>query len=109
MRMCRRQCKHWARSNTVVFAIVVAWSGLWSTLRYLHDRKLQPDTQQRIAAKLVSWGLSPAGVRLPVSQEEISHYVTMLQSPMSEERVEAAWWLGDHGVRSATPDIVAAM
>lgn len=76
---------------------------LW---RSYSDRPTQP---QRIAAILVSWGLSTEGFRIPVAQEDIERHIAMLRSPYSEERVRAARWLASHGVRDAGAAIAGAM
>ena len=76
---------------------------LW---RSTADRPTQP---QRIAAILVSWGLSAEGFSIPVDQEEIKRHIAMLRSPYSEERVLAARWLASHGVRDAGAAIADAM
>ena len=76
---------------------------LW---RLTADRPTQP---QRIAAILVSWGLSTEGFRIPVAQEDIERHIAMLRSPYGEERVRAARWLASHGVRDAGAAIADAM
>lgn len=68
-----------------------------------------PDARQRIAALLVSWGCRPPGLTLPVEDAEIAPRIEALKSPDGEERVRAARWLAEHGVRDAVPRIAAAM
>ncbi len=68
-----------------------------------------PDARQRIAAHLVSWGCRPPGLLLPVDNAEVQRRIDALRSPDGEERVRAASWLADHGVRDSAPEIVAAM
>lgn len=68
-----------------------------------------PDARQRIAALLVSWGCRPPGMTLPVEDAEIAPRIEALKSPDGEERVRAARWLAEHGVRDAVPRIAAAM
>ena len=70
------------------------------------DRPTQP---QRIAAVLVSWGVSPEGFTVPVEQDEIDQRIVLLRSRYSEERVRAANWLASHGVRDAGVAIATAM
>ncbi len=68
-----------------------------------------PDSRQRIAALLVSWGCRPPGLKLPVDDAEVRQRVQALGSADGEERVRAARWLAEHGVREAAPRIAAAM
>lgn len=69
----------------------------------------QPDLEQQIAAKLVSWGVAPDGMRLPVSDEAVDRHIRMLQSPIGEKRVRAARWLSARGVRRGEEAIAEAM
>ncbi len=97
------------RSGRGVFLLLVAWVFVTVGATYIRDRGQRPDRRQKIAATLVSWGLSADGVAPAVSDEEVHRHVALLGSPVSEERVRAAWWLADHGVREAGPAIAVAM
>lgn len=68
-----------------------------------------PDDRQSIAAVLVSWGMDGGQAATRPGDRDAARWVARLDSPDSEERVRAAWWLGSRGVRSAGPAIAAAM
>ncbi|MCH7545761.1 MAG: HEAT repeat domain-containing protein, partial [Planctomycetes bacterium] len=72
-------------------------------------RRAAPATSVRIAATLVSWGLTIDGLSIPVSTDEIDRHIAQLESPDGEVRVRAANWLASRGVREAGPHIAAAM
>ena len=90
----------------VMLGLFVSVMTLAHALRAWSDR---PDQPQRIAAVLISWGLSPDGLRLPVEPREIEQRIELLRSSDSEERVRAAQWLASHGVRDAAEAIALAM
>lgn len=77
--------------------------------RFVRGWRDAPDARQRIAALLVSWGCRPPGMALPVEDAEIAPRIEALKSPDGEERVRAARWLAEHGVRDAVPRIAVAM
>ncbi len=77
--------------------------------QFIATKRAAPDTSVRIAATLVSWGLTTDGLSVGVSAEEIDRHVALLRSPDGEERVRAADWLASRGVRDAGPQIAAAM
>lgn len=93
----------------VLFLLLVGWAGISGTARYLRHQADRPDVRQRIAATLVEWGRSVDGLPTTVSAEEIHRHVELLWNSDGEERVRAAWWLGERGVRQAGPQIAAAM
>ena len=72
-------------------------------------RREPPDEGQSIAAVLVSWGFDLVNTGNRPSEAEITAQIAKLDSPNSEERVRAAWWLGARGVRLAGPAIATAM
>lgn len=79
------------------------------SVEFASRRANAPDLEQQIAARLIRWGHTLDGFSLPVASKEIEIQIDNLQSPISEQRVRAADWLASHGVRSAGPDIAAAM
>ncbi len=89
--------------------MLVCWAGISGTAQYLRQRSERPDLRQRIAATLVEWGRSVDGLAATVSAEEIHRHIELLWSSDGEERVRAAWWLRERGVRQAGPQIAAAM
>lgn len=104
-----RPSKSLWRSSRVLFLLLVGWGLVTAAGTYIRDRGERPDRRQKIAATLVSWGLSTGGIAPAVSDADIDRHVALLWSPVSEERVRAAWWLADHGVRQAGPAIAVAM
>ncbi|MEX1089140.1 MAG: hypothetical protein WEC36_07940 [Phycisphaeraceae bacterium] len=91
------------------FLLLVCWTGISATAAYMRHRSERPDLRQRIGATLVEWGQSVDGLAATVPEEEVHRHVELLWSPNGEERVRAAWWLGERGVRQAGPQIAAAM
>lgn len=87
------------------FALVLVMTGA----RIHQERMMRPSPSERIAATLVSWGLAPDGFSPPVSDEEIAERRRRLRSDDGEERVRAARWLADRGVREAGEAIAASM
>jgi len=72
-------------------------------------RASRPNLEQQIHATLTSWGLSVDGFATPVDPAAVEKQITLLQSPVSEQRVLAADWLASRGVRSSGARIAAAM
>jgi len=77
--------------------------------QFVATKRAAPDTSVRIAATLVSWGLTTDGLSVEVRADEIDRHVALLRNPDGEERVRAADWLASRGVRDAGPHIAAAM
>lgn len=92
-----------------LFGLVVAFSLAMSLGQFIATKRAAPDTSIRIAATLVSWGLTTDGLSVGVSADEIDRHVASLRSRDGEERVRAADWLASRGVRDAGPQIAAAM
>ncbi len=92
-----------------LFGLVAAFCLAMSLGQFIATKRAAPDTSVRIAATLVSWGLTTDGLSVGVSAEEIDRHVALLRSPDGEERVRAADWLASRGVRDAGPQIAAAM
>ncbi len=88
----------------VFCAIAVVETG-----HYIARKGQSPDYQQQICATLVCWGSPVEGISLPVSQEEIDQHIALLNSDLSEQRVQAAAWLASRGVQGAGPAIAASM
>lgn len=96
-------------SRIWLMGAVVAVMLLVQMPRVVQRWREAPDGRQRIAALLVSWGCRPPGLTLPVEEAQVRRRVESLGSPDGEERVRAARWLAEHGVREAAPEIAAAM
>ncbi|MCI0629509.1 MAG: hypothetical protein L0Y44_02515, partial [Phycisphaerales bacterium] len=92
-----------------VFVILLAFVLTMTAVQGLSELRERPNQSQRIAAIIVSWGVSPEGFRVPVEQDEIDRRVALLRSADGEQRVRAAHWLAAHGVREAGAAIVASM
>ena len=92
-----------------LFGLVAAFSLAMTFGQFIATKRAAPDTSVRIAATLVSWGLTTDGLSVGVSADEIDRHVGLLRSPDGEKRVRAADWLATRGVRDAGPHIAAAM
>ncbi len=92
-----------------LFGLVAAFCLAMSLGQFIAAKRAAPDTSVRIAAMLVSWGLTTDGLSVGVSAEEIDQHIALLRSRDGEERVRAADWLASRGVRDAGPQIAAAM
>ncbi len=88
---------------------MAAFSLVMSPGRFIATKRAAPDTSVRLAATLVSWGLTTDGLAVGVRAEEIDRHVALLSSPDGEERVRAADWLASRGVRDTGPHIAAAL
>ncbi len=73
-----------------LFGLVAAFSLAMSLGQFIVTKRAAPATSVRIAATLVSWGLTTDGLSVGVRAEEIDRNVALLRSPDGEERVRAA-------------------
>lgn len=107
----QQQMAHKNRRGGVsgAFLLVLCFAGILGGLQYIAGRQEAPNDRQRIAATLVSWGLDPDEMALPVDQDEIDRHIALLRSPLGEQRIQAAEWLACRGVRQAGPAMAAAM
>jgi len=94
------------RALFAIFIVPIVAIGL---TRHAVEQAQTPRLEQRIYAHLASWGVSLEGVARPISDEAIERHIEQLESPISEQRVQAARWLARRGVRSAGPRIAVAM
>jgi len=94
------------RGFFILWSVCVMAVGL---MHALAAHRAAPDTQERIAATLVRWGMPLEGMTVPADREEVRRRIDDLDSPIGEVRVKAADWLAAHGVRRSGADIAAAM
>lgn len=92
-----------------LFLVLGVFVCAMTAAQVIRSRVEQPTQAQRIAAILVSWGLSPPGLAIPVDQRDIEVQIDLLRSPVGEDRVRAAHWLAARGVRGAGEAIATAM
>ena len=96
------------RTRGFILAIVCCAVAV-EVVQHVGRRREAPDDSQRIAATLISWGLAPNGMSLPVGPDQIDRRVALLRSDVGAERVRASHWLASRGIRQAGPAIAAAM
>jgi len=89
-----------------LFSLAVTGLG---TFQYVMSRAAAPNQQQKIVARLASWGLSVDRFDTAVTREQVQQRLKALRGPISEKRVQAARWLADRGLRETGPSIAAAM
>lgn len=92
-----------------LFGLVAVLSMAMTIGQFIATNRAAPDTSVRIAATLVSWGLTTNSLSVGVRADEIDRHVALIRNPDGEERVQAADWLASRGVRDAGPHIAAAM
>lgn len=95
--------------NAVIAVVLLVYCGIMGAVRYGQIRREAPSIAQQIVATMASWGMPLDGVSVLVEAEETERRKTQLLSPVSEERVRAAYWLVARGLRSTGPQIAAAM
>ena len=73
-----------------LFGLVAAFSLAMSLGQFIATKRAAPDTSVRIAAMLVSWGLTTDGLSVGVSAEEIDQHIALLRRRDGGERFRGA-------------------